>query len=154
MPGQGGPRGGDRQQIQPGLRGGQEQRTAANGGELQRGREGNQPFTGDGFRQWSDRLRDVEELVSDPDLRWQATQIRQAARDLRSEAQRHSKLPEWSLVKELIASPLRELEKKVSDELIRRAASKNEIVPIDRDPVPSEFSRSVRQYYENLGSGR
>ena len=154
VPGQGGLRGGDRQQAQLGLRSGQEQRTAANGGELQRGREGNQPFTGDGFRQWSDRLRDVEELVSDPDLRWQATQIRQAARDLRSEAQRHSKLPEWSLVKELIASPLRELEKKVSDELIRRAASKNEIVPIDRDPVPSEFSRSVRQYYENLGSGR
>ena len=125
-----------------------------NGADLRRGREGNQPFTGEGFRDWSDRLRDVEELVSDPDLRWQATQIRQAARDLRAEAQRHAKLPEWSLVEELIASPLRELEKKVSDELIRRAASKNEIVPIDRDPVPSEFSRSVRQYYENLGSGR
>ncbi len=54
----------------------------------------------------------------------------------------------------LVAGPLRELQQKVSAELIRKAASKNEIVPIDRDPVPSEFSRSVRQYYENLGSGR
>ncbi len=133
---------------------GQEQVAAPGGLAPSIGGDGNRPFTGEGFRDWSDRLRDVEELVSDAELRWQTTQIRQAARDLRAEAKRHSKEPEWSLVEELIANPLRELERKVSDELIRRAASKTEIVPIDRDPVPSEFSRSVREYYENLGSGR
>lgn len=140
--------------MRPGLRGGQEQTDAPVTGMGRQGGDGNRPFTGEGFREWSDRLRDVEELVNDPDLRWQATQIRQAARELKSEAQRHAELPEWSLVDELIAKPLRELEKKVSAELLRRAASKNEIVPIDRDPVPREFSRSVREYYENLGSGR
>ncbi len=122
--------------------------------ELFGGGIGNRPFTGEDFRAWSDRLRDVEELVNDPDLRWQATQIRQAARDLRTEAKKHAADPKWELVKELVANPLRDLERRVSEELIRRAASKNEIVPIDRDPVPSEFSRSVREYYENLGSGR
>ncbi len=146
-----------------GLRGLRDQAGTRNGGvddgtrstpELFGGDIGNRPFTGEDFRAWSDRLRDVEELVNDPDLRWQATQIRQAARDLRSEAKKHAADPKWELVKELVANPLRELERRVSEELIRRAASKNEIVPIDRDPVPSEFSRSVREYYENLGSGR
>ena len=47
------------------------------------------PLTGDGFRDWSDRLRDVEELVTDADLRWQATRIRQAARDMRTEFKKH-----------------------------------------------------------------
>jgi hypothetical protein len=112
------------------------------------------PLTGGGYTDWSDRLRDVEELVSDPELRWQATQIRQAAREVRSEYNKHAADPQWSEVEDMIAAPLRDLKRKVADELIRRAAKKTEIVPVDRDPVPSEFTRSVQQYYENLGSGR
>ncbi|MEZ6138446.1 MAG: hypothetical protein R3C53_26485 [Pirellulaceae bacterium] len=111
------------------------------------------PLTGAGYTDWSDRLRDVEELVADPELRWQATQIRQAARDMRADFNRHAREPKWSEVEDLIAAPLRDLKRKVSDELIRRAAKKTEIVPVDRDPVPSEFSSSVRKYYQNLGSG-
>jgi hypothetical protein len=112
------------------------------------------PISGEGFREWSDRLRDVEELVLDPELRWEATQIRQAARDIRSELKKHAAEPRWTEVEDLVATPLQELQRKVSDELIRRAAEKTEIVPIDRDPVPSEFARSVREYYEKLGSDR
>ncbi len=115
---------------------------------------GGNPITGDEFRQWSDRLRDVEELVTDPELRWEATQIRQSARQIRGEFKRHAADPKWSEVEDLVARPLRDLQRKVSEELIRRAAKRTEIVPIDRDPVPAEFSRSVRQYYENLGSAR
>ena len=111
------------------------------------------PLTGDEFRNWSDRLRDVEELVIDPELRWQATQIRQSAREIRRDLQKHGVDPKWAEVEDLVAKPLRELKQKVSEELIRRAAEKTEIVPIDRDPVPAEFSRSVRKYYENLGIG-
>jgi hypothetical protein len=96
----------------------------------------------------------VEELVSDPELRWEATQIRQRAREVRAGVNRHSAEPQWDEVEKMIAKPLRELKRKVSDELMRRAASKTEIVPVDRDPVPSVYSRSVREYYENLGSGR
>ncbi len=96
----------------------------------------------------------MEELVGDAELRWQATEIRQAARELRGELKKHAAEPQWEAVQELVASPLRELKHKVADELMRRAADKTQIVPHDRDPVPNEFSRSVRQYFENLGSGQ
>jgi hypothetical protein len=112
------------------------------------------PISGDDFREWSDRLREVEELVTDPELRWRATQIRQAARQLRSEAQRHAEGPKWREVEELVATPLRQLEHQVAQELIRRAAEKTEIVPVDRDPVPAQFRKQVQEYYENLGKGR
>lgn len=112
------------------------------------------PIAGEDFRQWSDRLRDVEELISDPELRWQATRIRQAARNLRTDVQRGSKAPQWSDVEDLVATPLRELQRKVSQELLRRAAEQTEIVPVDRDPVPNQYRDMVREYYERLGKGR
>ena len=112
------------------------------------------PLTGEGFKEWSDRLRDVEELVSDPQLRWQATEIRQAARELRADLKKHAAAPQWSEVEELVATPLRELTRQVMDEMVRKAADKTQIVPLDRDPVPDEFSGQVREYFENLGSGR
>ncbi|MEM7557963.1 MAG: hypothetical protein AAF394_02450, partial [Planctomycetota bacterium] len=112
------------------------------------------PLTGEEFEQWSDRLRDVEELVSDPELRWEATQIRQAAREIRRDYRKHAADPKWAEVEDLVAKPLRNLQRKVSEELLRKAAEKTEIVPIDRDPVPGEFSKSVREYYENLGIGQ
>jgi hypothetical protein len=112
------------------------------------------PITGEDFRQWSDRLRDVEELVTDPELRWQATRIRQAARTLRADLQRNGQAPRWNDVEDLVAKPLRELQRRVSQELIRRAAEQTDIVPVDRDPVPSQFRESVREYYERLGKGK
>ena len=111
------------------------------------------PLTGDGFRDWSDRLRDVEEMVGDPDLRSEAAQIRDRAREVRRESRRQSKNPQWDLVEEMIAVPLRELKKRVSDELIRRSAERNAVVPIDRDPVPDRYQDAIRDYYERLGSG-
>jgi len=54
----------------------------------------------------------------------------------------------------MIATPLRELKKRVSDELMRRSAEKNAVVPLDRDPVPERFQDAVRTYYERLGSGQ
>ncbi|MCC9601648.1 hypothetical protein LOC67_13905 [Stieleria sp. JC731] len=111
------------------------------------------PLTGD-FREWSDRMRDVEEMVDDPELRAQATTIRDRVRQMRAEMKRHGEAPQWNLVEDMIAQPLRELEKEVRAELLRRTAGKNELVPIDRDPVPAEFADAVRRYYENLGSAR
>jgi hypothetical protein len=67
---------------------------------------------------------------------------------------RHSRTPEWDLVEEMIAEPLRELKFEVSEELMRRSASKMLPIPIDRDPVPNEFADAVKLYYERLGSGR
>ncbi|MDE0867032.1 MAG: hypothetical protein OSA98_24910 [Rubripirellula sp.] len=112
------------------------------------------PLTGDGFIEWSDRLRDVEEMVDSPELRSEAARIRDRAREVRLEFRRNSKEPQWNLVEKMIATPLRELKRNVSDELLRRSADKSAPVPIDRDPVPVEFTDAVQKYYESLGSGR
>ncbi|TWU48816.1 hypothetical protein Poly51_47200 [Rubripirellula tenax] len=127
------------------------------GGPMQafeRGGPNAAPLTGEGFREWSDSLREVEEMVDDPELRSQAARIRDRARQIRIDFKRHSKEPEWNLVEEMIATPLRELKRNVSEEFVRRSAERNAAVPIDRDPVPPQFDNAVRQYYERLGSGQ
>jgi hypothetical protein len=111
-------------------------------------------FTGDDFRQWSDRLRDVEEMVGDPRLRAEAARIRERAKAARAEADRHSKEPNWDAVRLSIGLPLAELRAAVADELRRRDPSEAALVPIDRDPVPPEYAEQVRRYYERLGSGK
>ena len=98
-------------------------------------------------------MRDVEEMVENPELRSQAARIRDRARDVRMEFRRHSKEPQWELVDKLIAEPLRELRQNVSEELLRRSAQRHAPVPIDRDPVPVEFADAVQKYYESIGSG-
>lgn len=112
------------------------------------------PLTGDDFNRWSDTLRDVEELVRDPELRAEANRIREAAREMRVDYKRHAKDPQWPLVQRLIAEPMERLRERVSEELIRKSAKQNEIVPIDRDPVPNAFQERLNQYYERLGSGK
>jgi hypothetical protein len=109
---------------------------------------------GDGFRDWSDRLRDVEEMVDDPQLRNQAAGIRDRAREIRRDARRNNRSPQWDLVDKMVATPLRELRAQVSQELLRRSAERQAPVPIDRDPVPAQYSDAVRRYYESLGSGK
>lgn len=111
-------------------------------------------MSGDGFRDWSDRLRDVEEMVDDPELRSRAARIRDRAGEVRRDLRRNSQQPQWPLVEELVATPLRELKRSVAEELMRRSADKHAKVPIDRDPVPTKYADAVRQYYENLGGGR
>jgi Domain of unknown function (DUF4175) len=111
------------------------------------------PITGEGFREWSDRMRDVEELLEDPGLRADAARIRDRARGARDEFKRHAKLPDWTKLKELVADPIRELRDRIADE-VRRRESPDSLVPIDRDPVPPKFAQGVRRYYERLGSGR
>lgn len=97
-------------------------------------------------------MRDVEEMVGDADLRARAVTIRDRVRQMRTEMKRHGEEPRWELVEDLIAQPLRELKQEVRAELLRRTAEKNELVPIDRDPVPAQFTDAVQKYYENLGS--
>jgi len=110
------------------------------------------PLTGEDFRQWSDRLRDVEEVLTRPRLRNEAARIRDRARAIRVEFKRHGKEPKWDLVSQQISKPLTELRKRLADELAS-LESREALVPIDRDPVPSRFAEQVRRYYENLGGG-
>lgn len=111
------------------------------------------PITGEDFLDWSDRLRDVEELVPDPRLRAEAQAIRERARAIRAEHKRHSAPPNWDVLKNRVFEPLAELEKRVEEELLRRT-SKDALVPLDRDPVPPKYSEKTRKYFERLGSGQ
>jgi len=119
------------------------------GGGSDGGRRGG-PLTGEGFVDWSDRLRDVEEMLDLPDLRTEVARIRDRARAVRLEYRRHGDKPDWAVVKLQIAGPLVEVRSRVAEELARRE-SNEALVPIDRDPVPARFSELVRRYYEQLG---
>jgi hypothetical protein len=91
-------------------------------------------------------------MVGDPRLRAEAARIRERAREMRAEYNRHSKEPNWDLVRDFVSRPLVELRDKVAEELMRRQGTEA-LVPIDREPVPPEFTEQVRRYYERLGSG-
>ena len=93
-------------------------------------------------------------MLEDPEMRSRAAGIRDRARELRREFTRHSREPQWSELEEMLATPLRELQQDVRAELLRRSAERNAIVPMDRDPVPDEFTDAVRKYYEQLGTSR
>ncbi|MDA1053987.1 MAG: hypothetical protein O3C40_26355 [Planctomycetota bacterium] len=111
------------------------------------------PIGGEDFVEWSDQLRDVEEMLDDPELRAEAARIRDRARGFRVELKRHSKEPNWDLVELQVAKPLAELRDRIAEELLRRT-SDDAAIPLDRDPVPSRFTEQVRRYYEKLGSGK
>ena len=114
---------------------------------------GTGPITGDDFGEWSDRLRDIEEILEDSELSSRAAQIRDRARGFRREFKRNSEEPQWNLIRELVAQPLSELRKQVAEELIRRSGEREQLVPIDRDAVPAPYQDRVRRYYEALGRG-
>ncbi|GAB1488373.1 hypothetical protein MASR2M8_08180 [Opitutaceae bacterium] len=108
------------------------------------------PITGEAFAGWSDRLRDVEELIDEPGLRSDVAQARERARLLRREFRQELKKPDWAVVELEIVRPLVEVRNRLAEELARRE-SKDSLVPIDRDPVPNRYADQVRRYYEELG---
>ncbi len=108
------------------------------------------PISGEGYRDFADRLRDVETLVGDPGLQAEVSRIREQARSLRAESQRHSEAPNWDLVRTSLHAPLLELQKRLGEEVAKRE-SDEALVPIDRDPVPERFKGLVQRYYERLG---
>ncbi len=111
------------------------------------------PITGDDFAPWSDRLRDVEEMIELPELRNEVAAARERARLLRREFKRDLKKPDWAIVRLQVMQPLVQVRDQITDELARRE-SREALVPIDRDPVPSRYSELVRRYYEELGKDK
>jgi len=111
----------------------------------------NGPLLGEGYRNWSERLGNVEEMLDSQDLRRDLARIRDRARNFRSEFKRHAKEPQWDLVQMQVLKPLNEIRSRVAEDL-RRHESAEALVPIDRDPVPAKFSELVKRYYEKLGS--
>lgn len=137
--------------------GGEQTSGNRNGGALQRlapSTYTNGPLTGENYSNWVDSLRDVEELVSDPEMKADAARIRGAAREMRVDYKRHSKEPQWPLVRKLIAEPIGQLRERVQEELLRKSSERNAIVPVDHDPVPSKYQQQQDRYYENLGGAK
>lgn len=110
-------------------------------------------FTGDGYERWSDRLRNVEELLNNPELRNEAAKILDRARQLRVDLKRSNEAPQVAVLNQRITQPLIELRDRVAEELAKRDAGKN-LAPVDRDPVPAEFRDLVKRYYKELGAGK
>jgi hypothetical protein len=110
------------------------------------------PITGDNFAPWSDGLREVEELIDAPTMRNDVAQARERARQIRQDYKRSQKKPDWATVRLQVVKPLVEVSNQIGEELARREP-RNDLVPIDRDPVPGRYSELVRRYYEQLGKG-
>jgi uncharacterized protein YukE len=108
------------------------------------------PITGADYAQWSDRLRDVEEMIELQDLRAEVARVRDRARLYRQEFKRAGEKPSWAKVKLEISGPLVEVRSQIAEELARRQSNEAQ-VPADRDPVPAKFAELVRRYYEKLG---
>ena len=151
----------DGKQANGGQRGGNDQRGGSRGGFegilpagviAERGGEQAGPITSErGFADFSDRLRDVEEMVDSNALRNQLQSARDRLRTERLEFKRTGLKPtEWDLVRMQVMKPLVEVRQRIEEELAKRD-NREAMVPIDRDPVPARFSELVRKYYENLG---
>ena len=129
-------------------------REARPGGGSQGGRwnetERRGPLTGPDYRDWSDQLRDVEEMLEEQPLRERVARVRDRAKGMRAEFVRHGTEPQWDLVRSQIMQPLAELRLEIGERLAQ-LQSDEALVPIDRDPVPDRFAEIVRRYFENLG---
>ncbi|MDI1310916.1 hypothetical protein [Prosthecobacter sp.] len=110
-------------------------------------------FTGNGYEQWSDRLRNVEELLDNSELRNEAAKVQDRARTLRIELKRSNEAPQSTYLNTRITQPLMELRDRVVEELSKKDAGKN-LAPVDRDPVPAEYRDLVKRYYQELGAGK
>jgi uncharacterized protein YukE len=110
------------------------------------------PFTGEGYDRWADRLRNVEELLNQPELRNEAAKVLDNARAMRIDHERNDAAPQVDHLQMRILNPLVELRDRVAEELAKRD-TKNPMVPVDRDPVPPAFRELVKRYYQELGNG-
>ena len=164
----GSPQQSDSDQSQPGepsqnQSGGNRNRQRRQSSLMDGGRESNggagannasaRPLTGEEFGEWSDQLRDIEEMLEDSELRNRVTQVRDRARAMRAEFKRHGEMPQWDLVKSQLLGEMQALQQRINQEVMK-LESDRAMVPIDREPVPEEFDSLVQRYYELLSQER
>jgi hypothetical protein len=109
-------------------------------------------ITGEDYKEFRDRLGNIEEMLPQNELRDAARRVADNARAMRVDFSRDNLPPEAAAIETRITEPLIELRQRISEE-IAKLNKENPLVPIDRDPVPSEFRDLVRRYYEELGAG-
>ena len=91
-------------------------------------------------------------MIEDEEIQQNVARIRDRAREMRRDFNRHSTVPDQALVDLQITKPLTELRDVIDEELARREKPDSRL-PLDRDPVPGAFEELVRDYYERIGSG-
>jgi hypothetical protein len=129
---------------------------AAGGGGGGGGRAGlgiNGPITGNDFVNWSDRMREVEQVVDSSDLRNRLAEARERVAAFRADYRRRGQKPDAETVRGQVLSPMAEVRARLQEDLARLANVKS-LVPLDHDPVPENYSEMVRKYYEKLGGGQ
>lgn len=121
--------------------------------QLGAGGESGGPITGNNYGNWAERLRDVEQVVDPADLRNQLATVRERASILRAEYRERGRIPDAGVVREQVLAPLTQVRGWLQEELARKEKP-DRLVPLDRDPVPDNYTELVRKYYEKLGSDR
>ena len=111
------------------------------------------PITGNNFVQWSDRMRNVEQVIDSPELRNRLASVREHVAAFRAEYRERKQKPDPTLMRAEVLDPLAEVRTRLDEELARLANVKS-LVPLDHDPVPENYSEMVRKYYEKLGGGQ
>jgi hypothetical protein len=111
------------------------------------------PITGNDYAAWSQQLREVESVLDSPDLRNQLVTVRDRLGAFRAEYRNSRRAPSPETIREQLVLPLSQVQVWVQEELARQENS-GSLVPLDRDPVPENYSELVRKYYEKLGSAQ
>jgi hypothetical protein len=111
------------------------------------------PIVGDDFRNWTDRMRDVEQVVDSVELRGRLAMVRERVAAYRSEYKNYGRLPLAETVKTQVLQPMTEVRAQLQEDLARLENVRS-LVPLDHDPVPDNYSELVRKYYEKLGGGQ
>jgi hypothetical protein len=111
------------------------------------------PITGNNYVNWADRMRDVEQAVDPEDLRNQLATVRERVSTLRANYRQYQRRPDADIVRQQILAPMTQVRAWLQEEQARKDKS-DSLVPLDRDPVPDNYSELVREYYEKLGSAQ
>jgi hypothetical protein len=111
------------------------------------------PITGSAYLDWSQRLRDVEQALDSQDLRNQLATVRERAAALRSDFRLNGRPPDDKYIRQQIIEPMTQVRVWLQEELARQNNA-DSLVPLDRDPVPDNYSDLVKKYYEKLGSAQ
>ncbi len=108
------------------------------------------PILGDGFANWADRMRDVEQVVDSLELRNRLATVREHAAALRAEYRLHGSKPPAAAVRVQVLDPMAEVRRQLQEDLARLENARS-LVPLDHDPVPDNYSELVRKYYREIG---
>lgn len=111
------------------------------------------PISGDNWTEWSDRLRNVEDILTRPELRNDAARIMDEARNLRIDSRRNDEAPQVDHLQLRIIKPLVQLRDRVAEALAQKDVQRPQL-QLDAAPVPERYREQVRRYAEQLGSGQ